>query len=163
MDGKAATSDYFVRPLTPDDLDPIVAIDRTDSGTGRKRFFAKRLAAMQEHPDDFVHVGVTRQGTLCGFAMAHVLRGEFGRETAVAVLDALAVEPSSRDRGVGRLLIRALDESLRQAGVRSLQSQIDWRRHDLTRFVDAAGFSLAPRIALERSVAAPLCEEVEEI
>lgn len=156
-------SAYRARPLTADDLDAIVAIDRADSGGGRRRFFEKRLAAVRENPDDFAHVGVTLRGTLRGFAIAHVLRGEFGREGAIAVLDALAVDPKSRNRGVGRMLLRELNARLQRARVRSLQSQIDWRRHDLTRFFAAAGFSLAPRMALERPVAAPLDEIIEEV
>jgi predicted N-acetyltransferase YhbS len=151
------------RPLTADDLDAVVAIDRADSGGGRRRFFEKRLEAVRENPDDFVHVGATLGGALSGFAIAHVLRGEFGREGAIAVLDALAVEPKSRNRGVGQMLLRELNARLQRAGVRSLQSQIDWRDQELMRFFAAAGFSLAPRVALERPVGAPLEEVVEEV
>ncbi|MCC6948385.1 MAG: GNAT family N-acetyltransferase [Bradyrhizobiaceae bacterium] len=140
-----------------------MAIDRADSGSGRRRFFEKRLAAVHENPDDFVHVGVMDGDALCGFAIAHVLRGEFGREGAIAVLDALAVDPAKRNRGIGQVLVKELDAHLQRAGVRLLHSQIDWRRHDLARFFAAAGFSLAPRMALERSVAAPLHEVVEEV
>lgn len=153
---------YEARPLGAADLDRLVEIERMSAGDSRRRFFAKRLAAAAADPGDFVHVGVTSGGVLRGFAIAHLLRGEFGRKDAVAVLDALAVEPESRDRGMGRALMQELDATLRRAGVGSLQSQIDWRRHDLVRFFDAAGFSLAPRVALQRSVTEPLGEAVEE-
>jgi ribosomal protein S18 acetylase RimI-like enzyme len=161
--GSETTSDYQTRPLTPHDLDAVVAIDRADNGGGRRRFFEKRLDAVRENPDDFAHVGVTLGGALCGFAIAHILRGEFGREDAIAVLDALAVDPKSRNRGVGRMLLRELNAHLQRAGVRSLQSQIDWRDQELMRFFAAAGFSLAPRVALERPAGAPLEEIIEEV
>jgi hypothetical protein len=51
---------------------------------------------------------------------------------------------------------------LQRAGVRSLQSQIDWRDRGLARFFAAAGFTLAPRMALERP-AGPLDELIEEV
>lgn len=163
MPRKPAPPAYRTRPLAADDLDRIVTIDHANSGNARRRFLERRLAAVQETPEDFVHVGVTHRGVLCGFAIAHILRGEFGRADSVAVLDALAVEPKSRNRGVGRALMRELDANLKRAGVRSLQSQIDWRRHDLMRFFDAAGFSIAQRVALERPVAVPLDETIEEV
>lgn len=162
MSSKPAEPGYRLRPLTPDDLDQVVAIDQAVSGNARKRFFAKRLAGTPASADAFVHVGVTHGDALCGFAMAHVLHGEFGRAAVVAVLDALAVTPESGGRGVGRMLLEELNAGLRRLGVQSLQSQIDWRNHDLMHFFDAAEFSLAPRLALERPVAAPLDEIVEE-
>jgi GNAT superfamily N-acetyltransferase len=141
----------------------MAAIDRAYSGSLRRRFFAKRIAAAHASPGDFVHVGVTHEGVLCGFAIAHVLRGEFGRERPVAVLDVLAVEPKSQARGVGRLLMQRLAELMRDAGVRSLQTQIDWRQQQLMRFLKTSGFALAPRLALERSLAKPLDEVSTEV
>ena len=93
---------------------------------------------------------------------ARILRGEFGHEHAVAVLDALGVEPQSRERGIGHALINELGETLRRKGVRSLQSQADWSNHELVRFFAACGFQLAPRLALQRPVAQPLAEASEQ-
>lgn len=151
------------RPLGADDVERVIAIDRAHSGRSRHRFFEKRFAAVQAQPNDFIHVGVVRDGLLCGFAIARIHRGEFGFEHAVAVLDAIGVESESRDRGIGRLLMRELGEVMGNRGVRMLQSQADWTNHQLLRFFDAAGFKLAPRFALQRLVAAPLDETTEEI
>ena len=56
-----------------------------------------------------------------------------------------------------------LNDILSRMGVRALQSQLGWTEHALLRFFDASGFSLAPRLALERSVAEPLDEASEEV
>ena len=109
-----------------------------------------------------MHVGVARDGVLVGFAFARILRGEFGREQAMATLDAFGVERSNQDRGVGRALMNGLTEVMRRKGVQSLQSQADWTNHALLRFFDASGFGLAPRLVLERSVLTPLAEPVED-
>ena len=162
MSNAAATKDNNVRPLLSTDLERVIAIDSAHVGEPRRRFFEKRLAHAEQHREDFVHVGVARDGVLVGFAFARILRGEFGREQAMATLDAFAVEPGSQDRGVGRALMNGLTEVLRRKGVQSLQSQADWTNHVLLRFFDASGFGLAPRLILERWVLTPLAEPVED-
>jgi len=156
-------ADRLSRPLDMDDVERVIAIDRDRGGQSRRHFFEKRFAAAKAQPDDFIRIGVAQDGLLRGFAIARVHRGEFGFERAVAVLDAIGVEGESRERGIGRLLMRELGEIMRRQGVRTLQSQADWTNHELLRFFAAAGFKLAPRLALERPVAAPLDETTDEI
>jgi len=151
------------RPLDVDDIERVIAIDRAHSGHSRRHFFEKRFAAAKAQPDDFIHVGVVQDGLLRGYVIARVLRGEFGHEQAVAVLDAIGVETESRERGIGQLLMSELKESMGSRGVRTLQSQADWANHELLRFFDSAGFKLAPRLTLQRPVAVPLDEAAEEI
>jgi GNAT superfamily N-acetyltransferase len=162
MSNAAATKDNDVRPLRSNDLERVIAIDSAHVGEPRRRFFEKRLAHAEQHREDFVHVGVARDGVLVGFAFARILRGEFGREQAMATLDAFGVERSSQDRGVGRALMNGVTEVLRRKGVQSVQSQADWTNHVLLRFFDASGFGLAPRLILERSVLTPLAEPAED-
>src|SRR3989304_1747801 len=57
-----------------------------------------------------------------------------------------AGEPHSRERGIGHALMGELIESLRAMGVGSLQSLANWTNHDLLRFFEASGFTLAPRL-----------------
>jgi GNAT superfamily N-acetyltransferase len=151
------------RPLEADDVERVIAIDRAHTGKARRRFFEKRFAAAQARPDEFVHIGIHRGGPLLAFAMAHLLRGEFGRDRAVAVLDVIGIEPANQERGVGQALMRELIQYLRRIGVRSLQSQADWTSHQLLRFFAGSGFTLAPRLVLERAVAAPLEEPSEQV
>jgi len=163
MIAATAAAHRQVRPLGAGDVERVVAIDRVHSGHARRRFFEKRFAAAATHPDDYIHVGVVRGGALRGFVVARILRGEFGHEHAIAVLDAIGVEAESRERGIGRVLIDELTEIMRRRGVRSLQSQADWTNHDLLRFFDAADFELAPRLALQRPVAELLDEVSDEL
>ena len=161
MSDAAANTDNSVRPLRPADLERVIAIDSGHVGEPRRRFFEKRLAHAKQHPEDFVHVGVIRNDLLVGFAFARILRGEFGREQAIATLDAVGVERDSREHGVGHALIDGVTEVMRKKGVHSLQSQAAWTNHALLRFFDASGFGLAPRLVLERSVLTPLAERDE--
>src|SRR6516164_905679 len=158
MTAVSTVIDNNVRPLGAGDVERVIAVDRSYSGYSRRRFFEKRLAAAAAHPDDYIHLGAVRGGSLRGFVIARVLRGEFGHEHTVAVLDSIGVEAESRERGIGQALMEELGKIMRRRGVRSLQSQADWTNHDLLRFFDAAGFELATRLALQRPVNEPLVE-----
>ena len=151
------------RPLRADDVERVIAIDRAYSGHSRRRFFEKRFAAVEVRPEDFVHVGVVQDGALRGYAIARVLRGEFGHKQTVAVLDAIGVDAESRERGVGQALMAELDAIMVRRNVRALQSQAEWTNLDLLRFFAAAGFELAPRLTLQRPVAALLDEPSEQV
>jgi ribosomal protein S18 acetylase RimI-like enzyme len=162
MNKPAANIGNTLRPLRPADLERVIGIDSAHVGEPRRRFFEKRLAHAQKHPEDFVQLGAAHNGLLVGFVFGRILRGEFGRELAIGTLDAVGVEHDSRDRGVGQALMDGLTKAMREKGVTSLQSQADWSNHGLLRFFDASGFGLAPRLVLERSVRAPLPEPVED-
>jgi len=161
MNNAAETTDNTVRPLRSTDLESVIAIDSAYVGEPRRRFFEKRLAHAKRHPEDFIHVGVTRDGALAGFAFARILRGEFGRDQAIATLDAVGVARDSQERGVGHALMDGLTKAMREKKVQSLQSQAEWTNHGLLRFFDASGFRLASRLVLERSVLTPLAEPIE--
>jgi ribosomal protein S18 acetylase RimI-like enzyme len=152
-----------VRPLRPEDLDRTIAIDQAHTGRSRRRFFEKRLEAAKKHPKDFIHVGVSRNGVLAGFAFARVLHGEFGRSEDVVALDLIGVDPEMQERGYGHALLDALAKVMREKGIRVIHSQADWTNHGLLEFFDSSGFELAPRLVLERAVTAPLAEATDEI
>jgi ribosomal protein S18 acetylase RimI-like enzyme len=152
-----------VRELAPHDIDRVVAIDRAHTGQSRRRFFEKRLAAAKARPNDFIHIGVVRGGSLRGFILAHLERGEFGRDDVRGVFDAVGVEPECQERGVGQSLMEELVSIMRQKGVRNLHSQANWTSHNLLRFFDASGFYLSPRLILERPVSELFAETVEEV
>ncbi len=151
------------RPLRADDVERVIAIDRAYSGHSRRRFFEKRFAATKAQPEDFIHVGVVQDGALRGYAIARLLRGEFGHKQAVAVLDAIGVDAECRERGVGQALMAELNAIMVRRNVRALQSQAEWTNQDLMRFFAAAGFQLAPRLTLQCPVAALLDEPSEQI
>jgi len=163
MTAAAPTRDRKARLLCENDVERVIAIDRAHSGRARRRFFEKRFAAAKARPDDYIQVGAICGGSLRGYAIARILRGEFGHNEPVAVLDAIGVEAHSQELGIGEALMNELREAMRRSGVRSLQSQADWADHSLLRFFETSDFKLAPRIALERSVSAPMDETSEEL
>ncbi len=152
------TAEYHLRPLTPDDLDAVVAIDRKHSGQSRRGFYEKRLERALRNPKGFIYVGVCEGDTLAGFVFARLLGGEFGREDAVAALDAIGVDPDRQGARLGQRLMAGLEDVMRKKGVQELQTQANWTNQGLLRFLSAAGFQTAPRIVLERDVSKPFAE-----
>lgn len=152
--GQAAT--WTITPLTGDDLDAVVAIDKTLGGASRRGFFEKRLAAALEDPGDFVYVGLRAADGLVGYAFARLVAGEFGKPGARAGLDIIGVDPDRQGRSAGRRLLEGVEEILRHKGVGELTSQVDWSNSALLGFFGRSGFTLAPRIVLTRSTARPI-------
>jgi ribosomal protein S18 acetylase RimI-like enzyme len=162
MDRQEPELSAGLRPLGAADLERVIAIDRAHTGYARRRFFEKRFQAAELRREDFIQIGIDRDGTLTGFVLARILRGEFGREEAVAELDSLGVDPASQEHGHGHALLRGLAEAMQASGVRALHSEAEWTNHKLLEFFDSAGFALAPRMTLERRVHEPLAERIED-
>ena len=149
-------TDYTIRPLRGEDLEEVVRIDGLLSGQRRRGFYARRLTAALQDPKGFIYLGAGTGDRLAGYAIARILGGEFGKEATIASLDAIGVDPDHQGHGVGRMLMAALEEIMRHKGIRELHSQTTWTNHSLLAFLDSAGFERAPRIILDREVAAPL-------
>ena len=151
-----------VRPLRPGDAEAIVSIDRARVGRSRKEFYAKRFAALAEHPRTVAAVAAEQGGRVVGFAFARVLDGEFGGAAPVGALDAIGVLAEQEREGVATALLAGLEAALAAHGVRELRSQVDWSEHGMTAFFSASGFRLSPRVVLERSLERPVEDEREE-
>lgn len=150
------------RPITIADLEQVIAIDKVSTGNSRRHFFEKRFAAAKARPNDFVQIGVVDGNALRGFAIARILRGEFGQKDAIAVVDAIGVELESREHGLGHRLMDGLVDTARQQGAQSVQSMVDWKNPDLLRFFNTTHFKLAPRLALECAMSELRAEADEE-
>ncbi len=152
----AISTDGAIAPLCADDLDAVVAIDKALSGTSRRDFFKRRLAAALEDPRDFVYVGLHDTGNLVGYAFARMVDGEFGKPGARATLDIIGVDPAHQGKNAGHRLLQAVENVLRHKGVSELTSQVEWSNQDMLRFFASSGFDVAPRIVLTRSTAQPI-------
>ncbi len=148
----APLTEVVLRPLRPEDLPAVVALDRLSSGTPRLPYFEKRLQAALRVPKRHYQFALTSGKGLVGFLVARVAGGEYGRPEEVVVLEALGVDPAHRRDGLARRMLGGLEELMRAHGINALVTQVDWRNHGMMQFIDGAGFSLAPRFILEREV-----------
>jgi ribosomal protein S18 acetylase RimI-like enzyme len=154
MAGK--TKDTTIRPLDAADLDAVVAIDTVTAGRARRGFFERRFAAAAKDPNRFVYVGAAgNNGALTGFALVHILAGEYGAEEKIAVLDAIGVDPKAQGKGIGKALLWRIDEAMRERNIGEMRTESEWTSHELLGFLEATGFELAPWLVLSRDVSHP--------
>lgn len=141
-----------IRPLVAGDLAAIVAIDKAVSGRTRLGFYEKRLAHLAREPSAFVALGAECDGRLAGFVFARLYEGEFGGKVPEAALDAIGVAADARHQGLGSRLLEGMAAAMRIHGITEIATQTDWSDTGLTGFFAETGFSLAPRLVLERAV-----------
>jgi GNAT superfamily N-acetyltransferase len=132
-------------------LATVVELDKTTNGSHRRDFFTKRFEAQEKHPEAFISIGAVEAGKMVGFVFCHLLQGEFGGDELIAVLDAMAVEPGSQGHGVGHELMQQLIDEIRHRGGKDLRTQVGWDQPAVIDFFSNTGFSMAPRLILERS------------
>lgn len=151
-----------IRPLTAADFDAVVALDRQLTGTSRRDWFARRLRAAVRAPQRHLQLAVEEGGLLVGFVLVRQAGGEFGRPDAAMVIEAISVAPDVRGHGLGTALIEGVLARMKTRGVSELCTQASWRNHGMLRFLDAAGFNLAPRHVLARSCTPMRVDEDED-
>lgn len=142
-----------VRPLAPQDLAAVEAIDAAWSRRSRRRYFERRLASAQRLPTLHVQFGALVDGRLCGFVLARVLEGEFGRAQPALRLEAIGIDPVARGRGLGLRLERALEDEARRHGLREMRTSASWREHAMLAFLDRTGWTLARSHLLDCALA----------
>lgn len=140
-----------IKPLSSKDLATVIAIDAAVSGSSRRGYFEKRLAAATENPRDYVFVGAFQKGALAGFAFAKLVEGAFGKTGATASLDALGVDAGRGLKGLGHELLDEVENVLRHKGVTTLTSQVSWDQWAVLSFLAHSGFEMAPNTVLIRS------------
>ena len=157
-----------IRDIVSADLERVIELDRRLTGSQRRNYHEKRMAAAAAEPASFVTIAAADGPVLKGYAFAHILDGEFGGTGPVGVVDTIGVDPDQRGNGLGRKLMAAVENAMRQRGIKELVTQANWTEHGITRFFQSAGFELAPRLVLERDTGstadfdAPLAQQVRD-
>jgi GNAT superfamily N-acetyltransferase len=139
--------------MAPHDLAAVVAIDAALGGRSRRAYFERRLAAAQRDPQGHLQLAVEEDGALAGFVLGHALEGEFGRSEPEVRLEALGVKAAAQGRGLGAALGDAFEAAARRRGLAEIRTAALWREHEMLRFLDRAGYRLAPVHVLDRATA----------
>jgi ribosomal protein S18 acetylase RimI-like enzyme len=139
-----------VSAMTSADLPDIVRIDRSITGRDRTRYMQHKLA--EAMLDSAIRVSLTTRidGIVCGFLMAHVDLGDFGRTEPVAVLDTIDVDPDFGHRGVGHALISQLFVNLGALRIERVETSVAPRDFSLLGFLYDVGFVPSQRLAFAR-------------
>jgi ribosomal protein S18 acetylase RimI-like enzyme len=139
-----AMPDTWIRALTQQDLDAVLAIAATIEGRAGRAYFQRRLTAALKQPDLHVQLAAVDANGLAGYILARRTVGEFGRPLPGLRLEVVGVRADRRAHGVGKLLMDALVNYARRHGVAELRTAAAWNDHLMLRWLDAMGFVLAP-------------------
>ncbi|GAB4230781.1 MAG: hypothetical protein OHK0028_05370 [Deltaproteobacteria bacterium] len=150
------------RPFRRQDLDPISGIETRIAGQPRRAFLEKRVVAAEASPQDFLDCVALEDGTLVGYAFARIQEGEFGAADAAAILDVIGIDPGVQGKGIGNAVITELSLRMKERGIGTLRTLVDWRSAAMVRFFSSTGFLLAPAQVLERDTS-PLREAIREV
>lgn len=155
-------SDITLRSLYPEDINQVSIIESSLTGSSRRAFLEKRLAAASALPGGFITCAALDGERIAGYGFARILEGEFGAKSAIAVLDDIGVAPEYRSRGIGKLILSGIERRMKNKDIGTLQTQIEWSNISMIRFFASTGFVLASGQIIERE-ASPLREDVEEV
>lgn len=134
------------------DLDAMVRIDSAWSGTERRGYLEARLSRASRPRGISLARVAERGGEVVGFVFGEVTRGEFGRTEPVAWIDTIGVRRDQARRGMGTVLLDEFLSCARVIGAERVRTMLDPGEDELTEFLEAQGFGVAPTRVVERLV-----------
>jgi ribosomal protein S18 acetylase RimI-like enzyme len=142
-----------IRPLLREDLAAVVAIDAVSKGSTRRAYFERRLDAALGEPKSHAQFAATDDDGLAGYILARMVKGEFGRPAPSLRLEVIGVRGDVKGQRVGASLFDALSDYGRRHGVADVRTTAAWNDHQMLRWIDAMGFTLAPNHVVDCAVA----------
>lgn len=138
-------SGFTIRPLAEADLDSLAALyrlfwnDEQDLSAMKSVF--SRLAGDRRHLFLVAEVKLMDHPVVAGTIMGVICEELYGACKPFLVMDDLVVNPDYRRRGIGRGLVRALEEEGRKAGCHQMLFITESSRIDSISFYEKLGFS----------------------
>lgn len=141
-----------VRLMQPNDLAAVVRIDAEASGRARPRYFELMLQRALNFAALQVSLVAEVDRRVAGYLIGSLYYGEYGMTEPTASIDAVGVEEGVRRHRIGHELLRDFRRNVAAIGVTSIRTEVDWSRFALLAFLQAEGFTPAPRLCLERAI-----------
>jgi GNAT superfamily N-acetyltransferase len=140
-----------IRPAMPRDHRAVVALDAANTGMAKPHYWRGLFADHGRRRNSRFFLVAEDDGKLVGFVVGEVRAWEFGSAPCGWVL-AIEVDPAMRLRRIGTMLVEAIAECFKRAGVRKLRTML--ARNDLLnlRFFRSQGMMAGPFIQLEKEL-----------
>ena len=145
-----------VRRMTVRDIDGVLRIDEQITGRPHAAYYESRCEAYIKRAPDTCLVAEHR-GHVVGFVLGEVRGWEFAAQLA-GWLEVIGVAPAYQGRGVSRQLLEELFDSFRRAGVRVVNTMVDWNDGDLIDYFQAQGFARGEYVNLVHQLDEPAAE-----
>ncbi len=146
-----APAEIRIRPLSPRDHRAVVALDAANTGVAKPRYWRDLFADYGRRRKTHFFLVAEDGAKLVGFIVGEIRAWEFGSVPCGWVL-AAEVSANARLRRIGTMLVDAIVDRFKQAGVRKLRTMLS--RDDLLnlRFFRSQGMMAGPFIQLEKSL-----------
>ncbi len=142
-----------IRPLHEADYEAIVDIDTRAAGSPRHSYIGRKFEqAIQSAGQLGTSYVATYDDEVVGFVMGEVYLGEFGIPGDTATIDTIGVNPDYEGNGIARRLFDEFVNHCRTAGVKRIQTLVEWTNAPLLRFFDHMGFVPAKALSLEKEL-----------
>src|SRR6185437_2024069 len=116
-------ADVRIRPVNELDIEAICRIDERITGKYRPDVWEDRVVYFIRRDPDSSQVAEV-DGKVVGFMLGEVRGGEFGMEEPTGWLEFFGVDPSARERGIGRGLTDALLAGFKKRGAHVARTMV---------------------------------------
>lgn len=131
-------SQVKIRPISVNDLDSIVEIERKILGKARRDYWKNKLEDSKYPLSSLV---AEYNEKVIGFIVGEVSGWEFGVPDTVAWISTIGVDPQYQHKGVARKLGQEFIKNLKSFGVTIVYTLVNWNDWDLLKFFRNMGFS----------------------
>ena len=128
----------IVRKMTVRDIDGVLRIDEKITGLPHKAYFESKAAAIIKRSPDYCLVA-EHQDRIIGFVLGDVRGWEFATELS-GWLEIIGIDPDYHGQGVSRALMNELFARFRKAGVKFVNTMVNWNDGGLIDYFRANGF-----------------------
>jgi flavin-dependent dehydrogenase/ribosomal protein S18 acetylase RimI-like enzyme len=130
--------DVTLRRMTVRDIDQVLRLDEKITGKPHAAYYETKAAAYISRAPEYCLVAEHRDRVV-GFVLGDVRGWEFATELS-GWLEIIGVDPDYHGQGVSRALLDELCEKFRRAGVRVVNTMVNWNDGDLIDYFRANGF-----------------------
>ena len=140
-----------LRVLTSKDLDAITEIDNQIFKRPRRDYWETRLAHL-EIASAVPSIAAEKDGEVIGFIIGSTSGWEYGIPESVGYIDAIGVLPQWHGKGISQLLLKEMLSMFKKVGLETAYVYVHWKKWDLLRFFDKAGFKRGEMLNLEKAL-----------
>ena len=137
-----------VRYMIKDDLDSIVEIDTKVLGETRRDYWVTKIIKQAESRPPDASLVSEIDGKVAGFILGEVSGWEFKVPNNIGWIDTIGIDPDYKNRGIAKVLANALITNIKNYGVDTIYTLVNWNDWDLLQFFHAMGFSRGDMINL---------------
>ena len=143
-----------VRPLQPKDVEPVLAIERDNTGNEARRLFLKETAEfhLKGGTRDMIALVAEDKGRVVGFVLGRISGPEFGSREPLGWVSVVGVEKAQRGKGTGKLLGDALLAEFRKRNVHRVRTLVDGTDEALLTYFRSLGMLESKMEVMEKNL-----------